>query len=151
MNQMLQLQDYQQLVGQTLQSPWLLVDQARIDAFAAATSDHQFIHVDPQRAAQTPFQGTIAHGLLTLSLLPYFSQQTLPKLSGLKMGVNYGYNKIRFLSPVKSGSQLRAHIHILSFTPVKEQQYQLITEVTIEIQGQEKAALVAEWINLLIA
>lgn len=151
MNQMLNLEDYQLLVGQTLHSPWLALDQERINAFADATLDHQFIHIDPEKAAQTPFQGTIAHGLLTLSLLPYFSQQTLPKLNGLKMGINYGYNKIRFLSPVKCGSSLRAHILIQSFTPLNNSQYQLITQVTIEIQGQEKPALVAEWINLFIA
>lgn len=151
MNQMLNLEDYQHLVGQTLQSPWLLLDQERINAFADATLDHQFIHTDPEKAAQTPFQGTIAHGLLTLSLLPYFSQHTLPKLKGLKMGVNYGYNKIRFLSPVKCGSSLRAHILIQSFTALDTAQYQLVTQVTIEIQGQEKPALVAEWINLLMA
>ncbi len=151
MNQMLNLEDYQHLVGQTLHSPWLVLDQARINAFADATLDHQFIHTDPQKAAQTPFQGTIAHGLLTLSLLPYFSQQTLPKLKGLKMGINYGYNKIRFLSPVASGSSLRAKILIQSFSPLNESQYQLVTQVTIEIQGQEKPALVAEWINLFIA
>ncbi|WP_213072424.1 MaoC family dehydratase [Acinetobacter sp. B51(2017)] len=148
---MLNLEDYQHLVGQTLHSPWLVLDQARINAFADATLDHQFIHTDPQKAAQTPFQGTIAHGLLTLSLLPYFSQQTLPKLKGLKMGINYGYNKIRFLSPVASGSSLRAKILIQSFSPLNESQYQLVTQVTIEIQGQEKPALVAEWINLFIA
>ena len=151
MNQMLNLEDYQHLVGQTLHSPWLVLDQARINAFADATLDHQFIHTDPEKAAQTPFRGTIAHGLLTLSLLPYFSQQTLPKLKGLKMGINYGYNKIRFLSPVASGSSLRAKIMIQSFSPLNESQYHLVTQVTIEIEGQEKPTLGAEWINLFVA
>ena len=148
MNAMIDIHEYPQLIDEVFVSEWVLVDQARIQAFADATLDQQFIHVNPEQAAQTPFGGTIAHGLLTLSLLPHLCASALPKISGLKMGVNYGFNKVRFVSPVPSGCKVRAHIKIQSFTSTAPQQHQLITEIQIEIDGHNKPALIAEWINL---
>jgi acyl dehydratase len=142
------LSHIQSLIGTNLgASSWVLVDQDRINRFAEVTGDHQFIHVDPAAAAATPFGGTIAHGLLTLSLLPAFAYEVLPKPEGMKMAANYGYNKIRFITPVRSGSRLRAHFTLLDFTEVKPGRWQQVTEVTVEIEGADKPALVAEWIS----
>jgi acyl dehydratase len=113
---------------------WFTIDQDRIQAFADATLDHQFIHLDPERAAQTPFGGTIAHGFLTLSLLVHLSTSIptdLPKLEGVLMGVNYGMNKVRFVHPVPTGSRVRA----------------TASTIAVTIKGVEKPALVAEWIG----
>jgi len=142
------LSHIQSLIGTNLgASSWVLVDQDRINRFAEVTGDHQFIHVDPAAAAATPFGGTIAHGLLTLSLLPAFAYEVLPKPEGMKMAANYGYNRIRFITPVRSGSRLRAHFTLLDFTEVKPGRWQQVTEVTVEIEGADKPALVAEWIS----
>lgn len=140
--------DYQAKVGQTVgASEWILIDQAMIDRFADATGDHQFIHVDPEKAKLTPFGGTIAHGFLTLSLLPVMREKSdLPILEGLKMGLNYGGNKVRFLAPVPSGSRVRGHFKLLEFSEKGAGRYQETSELTVEIEGQDKPALVAEWI-----
>ncbi len=131
-------------------SDWVTVSQEMIDKFADATGDHQFIHVDPAKAAMTPFGGTIAHGFLTLSLMPLLSQKTpQPRIEGLKMGVNYGGNKVRFLTPVRSGSRVRGHFKTLELVEKRPGQWQQTVELTIEIEGQDKPALIAEWISQL--
>ena len=142
-------QDLQAQVGKTIgSSEWILVDQAMINQFADATGDHQFIHIDPERAAQTPFGGTIAHGFLTLSLMPLMmAKSEYPRPSGVKMGVNYGLNKVRFLAPVKSGKKVRGHIKLLELDEKRPGQWQQTVEISIEIEGEEKPALLAEWIT----
>jgi acyl dehydratase len=123
-------------------SDWLLVDQARVDTFADATGDHQWIHVDPQRAAQGPFKGTIAHGYLTLSLVvPLMAG--LFKVEGVRMGINYGVNKVRFPAPLPVGSKIRAHGEILSVGEV-EGGVQVVNKVTMEREGGDKPVCVAE-------
>ena len=114
------------------------------------TEDRQFIHIDPEKAAQTPFKGTIAHGLLTLSVLPHLVETTFPLLEGMKLSINYGYNKIRFLNPVPSGSHIRANFLIKSFEAIAEDKYQLVTDISVEIEGLNKTALVAEWISIAV-
>jgi acyl dehydratase len=139
--------------GETIgTSDWVTVDQAMIDRFAEATGDHQFIHVDPERARLTPFGGTIAHGFLTLSLLSMlFERSGAPAPGGIRMGVNYGTNKVRFLAPVRSGSRIRGHFKLLGLEEKRPGQYQETIEATIEIEGQDKPALIAEWIFQLFA
>ena len=135
-------------IGHETVSDWVEVTQDMIDKFADATGDHQFIHVDPVRAAQTPFGGTIAHGFLTLSLMPLLSSKVAdaPQLAGAKMGVNYGGNKVRFLTPVRSGSRVRGRFKLLAFEEKRPGQFQQSNEFTVEIEGQDKPALIAEWI-----
>lgn len=136
-------------VGASATSDWVEVTQAMIDTFADATGDHQFIHVDPAAAAQTPFGGTIAHGFLTLSLMPLLSSKVpdAPRLEGVKMGVNYGGNKVRFLTPVRSGSRVRGRFKLLEFAEKRPGQFQQTNEFTVEIDGQSKPAMIAEWIS----
>jgi len=143
------LDEVEGAVGRTSVSAWIDVTQAMIDAFADATGDRQFIHIDPVRAAATPFGTTIAHGFLTLSLLPRLMAETpdLPTVSDATMHVNYGGNRVRFLAPVPSGARIRAHSRLLSFEQKRPGQYQSTAEVTIEIEGQEKPAMLAEWIT----
>ena len=137
------LQDLQALVGQEIGvSEWITVSQQRIHQFAEATGDHQWIHVDPERAAQGPFGGPIAHGFLTLSLLPLLGQ-TAFTIDDVRMGVNYGLNRVRFMAPVPSGSRLRGHLKLAAFEPIAGGA-QLITEITIEREGADKPACVAE-------
>lgn len=143
------IDELQALTGkETGVSDWLTIDQAMIDRFADATLDHQFIHVDAERAAQTPFGGTIAHGFLTLSLLSYFSAHAdLPRPAGIRMGVNYGLNKVRFVAPVHSGKRVRARFKLLELAEKRPGQFQQTNEVTVEIDGEDKPALIAEWIG----
>jgi len=137
------LADLQALVGQPLgTSDWITVDQPRIDAFADATLDHQWIHVDPERAAQGPFGTTIAHGFLTLSLLPAFFASAFD-IGNVRMGVNYGLNRVRFTAPVPVGSRLRASFRLLAYEPL-DGGAQLVTEVTVEREGAERPACVTE-------
>ncbi|ARS29209.1 MaoC family dehydratase [Sphingomonas sp. KC8] len=140
--------EYQAKQGQVIgTSDWILVDQAMIDRFADATGDHQFIHVNPELAKMTPFGGTIAHGFLTLSLLPVMREKSdIPQVEGIRMGVNYGGNKVRFLAPVPSGSRVRGHFKLLEFAEKGPGRFQETCELTVEIEGQDKPALVAEWI-----
>lgn len=131
-------------------SEWFTIDQARINDFAAATLDHQFIHVDPERAKATPFGTTIAHGYLTLSLLPYL-QTTIDDFlmpRGMKMGMNYGFDKLRFMAPVKVDSRIRARARLLDATEKKPGQWLLKLEYTVDIEGGDKPAMVAEWLLL---
>lgn len=141
-------QELQARVGEMLgTSEWLLIDQTMIDKFADATGDHQFIHVNPDMAKMTPFGGTIAHGFLTLSLFPLLMEKsTMPAVDNVKMGVNYGGNKVRFLNPVRSGKRVRGHFKLLSFDEKRPGQWQQTLEFTVEIEGEEKPALIAEWI-----
>ncbi len=136
-------------IGTETVSDWVEVTQAMIDTFADATGDHQFIHVDPAAAAQTPFGGTIAHGFLTLSLMPLLASKVpdAPRLAGVKMGVNYGGNKVRFLTPVSSGSRIRGHFKLIEFDEKRPGQFQQTNEFTVEIEGQPKPAMIAEWIS----
>lgn len=121
---------------------WLEIAQDRVDLFAEATDDHQWIHVDPERAAGGPFGGTIAHGLLTLSLLPHFTHQ-LYSVDNVAMAINYGYNKVRFITPVRVGAKLRARAQIASVTQL-DGAVQATLSTTVEIEGSEKPAAVAE-------
>jgi acyl dehydratase len=137
------LADLQALVGQSLGcSDWLTVDQQRIDLFAQATGDHQWIHVDPERAAQGPFGSTIAHGFLTLSLLPVLSESAY-EIGDARMGVNYGLNRVRFTAPVPVGSRVRAQVRLTAYTPI-DGGAQLTTEVTVEREGADKPVCIAE-------
>lgn len=129
-------------------SDWLKIEQERIDAFADATLDHQFIHVDSDKAAQTPFGTTIAHGYLTLSLLPYLTGQCGVMPEGTAMAINYGANKIRFLTPVKVDSEVRAHVKLKAVEEKKPGQVLTTSEVTVEIRGEDKPAMVAETLAL---
>ncbi|WP_020520762.1 MaoC family dehydratase [Catelliglobosispora koreensis] len=126
-------------------SDWVLVDQDRINLFADATDDHQWIHLDPEKAAAGPFGTTIAHGFLTLSLLPFLSAG-VTKVDGVKMGVNYGLNKVRFPAPLPAGSKVRAHFKLLSVEDI-EGGVQMVTQATIEREGGEKPVCVAETVS----
>jgi len=140
---------FRALVGQTFGvSRWFEIDQSRIDAFAENTEDHQFIHVDPERAAQTPFGTTIAHGFLSMSMLAAMAYDTKPKIEGQAMSVNYGFDRVRMLSPVRSGSRIRGHFKLLAITDRGPREFMTKTEATIEIEGAEKPALVAEWLGI---
>lgn len=133
-------------VGEHLATgPWVTIDQERINLFAQATGDHQWIHVDPERAAKGPFGTTIAHGFLTLSLLPELAEKAMV-IDDVKMGVNYGLNRVRFTSPVPSGSRVRAQIKLKAFEPI-EGGAQVTMEVTIEREGSDKPACVAEAVS----
>ncbi len=137
-------------IGTERVSDWVEVSQAMIDTFADATGDHQFIHVNPEMAAMTPFGGTIAHGFLSLSLMPMLAAKTnSPGITGTKMGVNYGGNKVRFLQPVRSGKRVRGRFKLLSFSERKPGQWEQVNEYTLEIEGETKPALIAEWISLI--
>ncbi len=127
---------------------WFKVDQGRINKFADATDDHQFIHVDPEAAKATPFGGTIAHGFLSLSLLAHLVPKITPKLENVQMGVNYGMNKLRFLAPVKVDSEVRAKSKILDVVEKRPGQFLVTTEVTVEIKGEKTPALITEWLGM---
>lgn len=140
------LADLKALVGEELTtSDWFPITQERIDKFAEATGDHQWIHVDPERAAKGPFGTTIAHGFLTLSMLPLFLESSVD-IRDVKMGVNYGLNRVRFTSPVPVGSELRARIRLKAFDELPDGGVQMTTEVTIERKGSDKPVCVAETI-----
>ena len=144
-----QLQDY---VGKEVGlTDWIVVDQERINQFADATGDHQYIHLDAERAAQTPFGTTIAHGFLTLSLLSMLSGMGGGlKLENTVMGINYGLDKVRFLNPVKSGAKIRARFVLASAEEKKSGSFLLKHNVTVEIDGEEKPALIADWLGMTI-
>ena len=144
---MASIRDLASRVGQEVGvSPWLTVDQARIDTFAKAIDDFQWIHVDPERAKGSPFGGTIAHGFLTLSLLSHLAERTF-SFSDRRMGVNYGLNRVRFTSPVPSGARVRARFTLAKFEAIEGNGVQVTWNVTVEIEGKDKPALVAEWLG----
>ncbi|WP_031551647.1 MaoC family dehydratase [Parvularcula oceani] len=149
MSRTVSLEELKALVGQEIgPSDWLTIDQSRIDTFADVTEDHQFIHVDPEAAAKTPFGGTIAHGFLTLSLLSAMVPDDYPLPENVAMGVNYGFDKVRFVQPVRSGQRVRSRLKLLAFEERAPKQYQSRWDVTVEIEGGEKPALKAEWLTL---
>ncbi|MFN7108446.1 MAG: MaoC family dehydratase [Brevundimonas sp.] len=140
--------ELQELIGREVGlSKWFDVTQARIDAFADCTEDHQFIHVDPEAAKATPFGGTIAHGFLTLSLASAMSYDAVAPLDGVVMGVNYGFDRLRFLAPVPAGSRIRGRFKLLSAED-KGGRWLLKHELTVEIEGGDKPALIAEWLGM---
>jgi len=147
----LSLAAYQNMVGELIGvSSWHMVDQKRINAFADVIEDHQFIHIDPERARrETDFGTTVAHGFLTMSLLSIMSYEVMPVIQGTTMGVNYGFDRLRFISPVRAGSRVRGHFTLLEAKLRKPGELQSRTNVTVEIEGEEKPALAADWIGLI--
>jgi len=148
----MKLEDYMAAAGSLERSSdWVVVDQQMIDLFADATHDHQFIHIDEARAkAETPFGGTIAHGFLSLSLLSHFVETCMPRIETAAMGINYGFEKIRFLMPVPAGSRLRGHFKLAECSERKPGEILSKYEVTVEIENVDKPALIAEWLGLTI-
>ena len=145
------LDAYQAMVGKEVGvSSWHLVDQKRIDVYADVIEDHQFIHIDPERAArETGFGTTVAHGFLTMSLLSIMSYEVMPLVEGVTMGVNYGFDRLRFISPVKSGSRVRGRFTLTEATLRKPGELLSRTAVAVEIEGEKRSALVADWLGLL--
>lgn len=129
-------------------SDWHTVTQEQVDLFAAATDDHQWIHVDPERAAAGPFGGTIAHGFLTLAMLTSLVQR-IYRVEGLSMSINYGFNRIRFPAPVPVGSRIRADVELLAVEPGPKGA-QATSRITVEIEGVDRPACIAEWVTLLV-
>ena len=129
-------------------SDWLMVDQSRIDVFADVTEDRQWIHIDPVAARDSPFGGTIAHGFLSLSLLAPLSYSAMPAVEGLQTGVNYGMNSVRFLAPVRSGKRVRGRFVLKELVERTPGRWQMTVNATVEIEGETKPALVAEWMFL---
>ena len=137
------------LVGTEIgSSEWLEIDQDRINTFADVTEDQQFIHINQELAKKTPFGGTIAHGFLTLSLLSRFSEDSGLVIEGVKMGINYGFEKIRFLAPVPSGSKVRGRFFLKSVVEKKEGNFLITYQVSVDIEDSDKPALVADWLTL---
>lgn len=129
-------------------SDWIDITQERVDRFAEATGDFQFIHIDPEKARLTPFGGTIAHGFLTLSLIPLLTEQSdCPRPLGIKMAVNYGGNRTRFLAPVRVGKRVRGQFKLVEMEEKRPGQWQQTMEITVEIEGEAKPALMSEWIT----
>ena len=145
------LQAYQAMVGREVGvSSWHLIDQKRIDVYADVIEDHQFIHVDPERARrETAFGNTVAHGFLTMSLMSIMSYEVMPVIEGTTMGVNYGFDKLRFLSPVRAGSRVRGRFTLTEATLRKPAELLSRTNVTVEIEGETKPALAADWLGLI--
>jgi len=143
----LSIRDLEHRVGQEVGvSPWVDVTQERIDTFAKAINDFQWIHVDPARAKNSPFGGTIAHGFLTLSLLSHLSERTFG-FSDRKMGVNYGLNRVRFTAPLPSGSRVRARFTLQKFEKLADSGIQVTWNTVVEREGSDKPVLVAEWLG----
>ena len=141
------LADLEKAVGQEIgPTEWFMIDQARVNGFADDTEDHQWIHVDPERAKAGPFGGPVAHGFLTLSLLPYLMGE-LSRVEGVRMGVNYGLDRVRFPSPVPVGRRIRARATVTSLDKIAGDAVQMVTLVTIEVEGSEKPACVAEMVS----
>ena len=134
--------------GAPFVSRWFLIDQPRIDAFAVVSEDRQFIHVDPVAAEATPFGGTIAHGFLTLAMLSAMANDALPPVAGLAVSVNYGFDRVRFLAPVKAGAQVRG---VFALREATRREWLMRYETTVEIEGADKLALVAQWLTMLVA
>ena len=138
-------------IGKDLEpSDWLTIEQERVNQFADATSDHQFIHINPEAAARTPFGGTIAHGFLTLSLLSHLLGKSGVAPKNMVMAINYGLNKVRFLEPVKVGQRVRVHQKITEVIEKRPQQWLITSAISMEIDGEEKPAFIAEMLGLFI-
>ena len=143
------LDEYRNQVGMLLGvSDWIVIEQGIINEFADVTRDWQFIHIDPVRAKETPFGGTIAHGLLTLSLVSAMSFTAVPAIAGAQMVINYGFNSIRFISPVLSGSRVRGSFTLKQFVERQPRQWQSTLDVRVDIENVLKPALIAEWLIL---
>ena len=144
-------EDIPGLVGKQLEpSSWLEITQERVNQFADATNDHQFIHIDPEKAALTPFGGPIAHGFLSLSLLSYLNEQSAIVPENTVMGINYGSDKVRYLAPVRVGKRIRSQQTVLEVTEKKPGQWLFKNAVTVEIEGEETPALIAEILSMII-
>jgi len=151
MSQTAKIEDLPGLIGTELEpSPWLTITQERVNQFADATNDHQFIHVDPEKATHTPFGGPIAHGFLSLSLLSYLNEQTAIVPENTVMAINYGSDKVRYLAPVRVGKRIRSRQTVLDVTEKKPGQWLFKYAVTVEIEGEETPALVAEILSMMI-
>ena len=148
MTKQMTIAEYHARVGTSFgASEWYLIDQARIDDFAKNTEDFQFIHIDTERAKDTPFGTTIAHGFLTLSMLSAMFYDVVPDIMGSKMGVNYGFDKIRFLAPVKAGARIRGYFTLLELREARPGEVTNVWEVKVEIENEDKPALIAKWIG----
>ncbi|MEL6359685.1 MAG: MaoC family dehydratase [Pseudomonadota bacterium] len=130
-------------------SDWLVIDQMRINQFADVTEDHQFIHVNEEAAKMTPFGTTIAHGFLSLSMLSKLAEGSVLLVEGVKMGLNYGFDKVRFITPVKSGKRVRGHFTLMAADQKVPGQWQFKYAVKVEIEGEDKPALAAEWLTMM--
>jgi len=151
MNTTIRAQDIPTLIGQQLPpSPWLEITQERVQQFADATNDHQFIHLDPERAANTPFGGTIAHGFLSLSLLTYLNNQSGVAPENLEMVINYGSDKVRYLAPVRVGKRIRSVQTVTDATEKRPGQWLMKIHASVEIDGEQTPALIAETLSMWI-
>ncbi|WP_321342105.1 MaoC family dehydratase [Breoghania sp.] len=150
MEKTVSLSELEAMLGEEIGvSDWVVVDQDLIDDFARVTRDHQFIHVDPPRAAaEGPYGGTVAHGLLTLSLLPTLSESALPKVAGVRSSVNYGFDRVRFLAPVPSGARIRGRFRLKTINPRAPGAVLTTWEVHVEVEGAERPAIVTDWLGL---
>ena len=149
MPQLIKKSEIEQYIGHICEpTDWFKVTQEQVNAFADCTLDRQFIHVDPEAAAKSPFGGTIAHGFLTLSMLAYFSQSFSLSIEGSYMGVNKGFDKVRFVAPVPVGSRIRCHTTVAEINQKKPGQYDFKMDISVEIEGGDKPALVAEWLSV---
>ena len=137
-------------VGDKTVGEWITIEQERINNFADCTEDHQFIHIDEEKAAQTPFGGTIAHGFLTLSMLVKMTEGEGVVPENIVMGINYGFDKVRFLAPVRAGKRVRAHRELVGVDQKDANRFLLKHAVTVEIEGEDTPALVAEWLSMVI-
>lgn len=136
------------LRGLTYRSAWFLIDQALVDVFADVTGDRQYIHIDPERAAHTPFGGTIAHGFLLLALLPQLhAQSDRPAIAKVSMAINYGFDRVRFVSPVRTGSRVRAHFTVERLAQVRPGEWEQELDVRLEIENAERPAVAARWLS----
>ncbi len=143
------MDEFRAMIGKEIGvSRWFEIDQSRIDAFADNTEDHQFIHVNPELAAKSPFGGTVAHGFLSMSMLAAMSFDAQPVVQGKAMGVNYGFDRVRMVSPVRSGSRIRGRFVLTSITDRGPKEFMTKTETTIEIEGSDKPALIADWLGI---
>ena len=150
MPQIIKKSEIQQYVGHVCEpTPWFEVTQDQVNEFAECTLDRQFIHIDEERAKDTPFGGTIAHGFLTLSMLSHIATQNGISPEGVVMGINYGFDKVRFLAPVRAGKRVRANVDILDITEKDGGRYLIKQGITVEIEGEETPALVAEWLSMV--
>ncbi len=151
MTETIKFKDMPGLSGRVLDpSDWLEITQERVNQFAEATNDFQFIHVDPEKASETPFGGPIAHGFLSLSLLSYLNTQSVVVPENLEMVINYGSDKIRYLMPVRVGKRIRSHQEILEVSEKKPGHWLLKTKVTVEIEGEDVPALIAEILSMMV-
>ena len=149
MPQLIKKSEIEKYIGHICEpTDWFEVTQEQVNVFADCTLDHQFIHIDPEAAAKSPFGGTIAHGFLTLSMLAYFSESFSLSIEGSYMGVNKGFGKVRFVAPVPVGSRIRCHTTVAEINEKKPGQYDFKMEISIEIEGGDKPALVAEWLSV---